>query len=143
MTKLIMNTPVIVEGLLATENALKMLRSRIIRYFTLIFLLCLFGCRGEKVPDGRIMIKNDTRDSTYNVIRVSASGLDASLKPGEKVLLPRSSLTFTVSRQYQDYVRSYTVQCPQQNGKGIVIKMIDIHVNRIAGKCITTAASKQ
>ena len=73
---------------------------------------------------------------------VSGSGIHSELKPGEYVILPKSTLEFTVSRDYKDYTRSYTVQCPPVTGSGIRIKMIDVHVNRIAGGCKTTYASK-
>jgi hypothetical protein len=88
------------------------------------------------------MVKNDTRDSEYNKINVSGSGIDKSLKPGENVILPSSTYSFTVSRRFKDFTRSYDVECPEVKGAGIRIRMIDIHVNRIAGGCKTVNATK-
>lgn len=89
------------------------------------------------------MVKNDSQDSEYNVITVSGGGLSASLKPGERVVLPASTRSFSVQRRYRDYTRSYTVECPQPGSRGTFIKLIDIHVNRIAGGCKTTSAAKR
>jgi hypothetical protein len=103
--------------------------------------LAICSCQ-EKVPDGRIMFKNDSQDSSYNVVDVSGNGLYRSLKPGQTTLLPPSTRAFSVSRRYKDYTRFYSVSCPAITGRGIFIKLIDVHVNRIAGGCKTTSASK-
>ena len=108
----------------------------------LIFICSILSCASDKAPPGRIVVKNDTRDREYNVIEVSAPGTSARLKPGEKVTLAKDALNFTVSRAYKDYTRSYSVECPPLKEKGIFIKLIDIHVNRIAGKCVTVQAGK-
>lgn len=105
----------------------------------LITLLC--GC-SEPVPDGRILVKNDSQDREYNVISVSGNGAYKSLKPGEHFVLPSQTTLFTVSRRYKDFTRSYTVRCPAVKGKGIYVKMIDIHVNRLSGGCATIQASR-
>lgn len=112
------------------------------RILLLVSLTLLTCCSREKVPDERILFKNDSSDREYNRMNVSASGLDVTLKPGEYVILPRNTTRFSVSRAYKDYTRRYTVECPPVEGSGIRIKMIDIHVNRIAGDCKTTTASK-
>jgi|688.fasta_scaffold172344_3 hypothetical protein len=107
-----------------------------------IFLSALIlGC-SDSVPTGRILVRNDSRDSEYNVIRVSGGGAVFSLSPGESRLLPSRTGSFTVSRQYKDYVRRYSVSCPRSLEAGIVVKLIDIHLNRISGGCTTTSASK-
>jgi hypothetical protein len=107
-----------------------------------IFLSALIlGC-SDSVPTGRILVRNDSRDSEYNVIRVSGGGAAFSLSPGESRLLPSRTGSFTVSRQYKDYVRRYSVSCPRSLEAGIVVKLIDIHLNRISGGCTTTSASK-
>lgn len=114
-------------------------------FFRLSCLLCLalvMGCSRDSAPPGRIMVKNDSQDSQYNVISVSGGGMSASLKPGERVVLPASTRSFSVQRRYKDFTRSYSVECPQPGSRGIFIKLIDIHVNRIAGGCKTTRASK-
>jgi hypothetical protein len=105
-------------------------------------VLFLAGCVGEKAPPGQIVVKNDSQDRSFNVITVSGRGVSASLKPGERITLPPGTQTFSVQRRYRDYVRSYSVVCPALGDKGIFVKLIDIHVNRIAGGCKTTFASK-
>jgi hypothetical protein len=105
-------------------------------------LLLASGCSSERPPYGQIMVKNDSQDRSYNVITVSGGGTYGSLKPGEKLILPAGTKSFSVERRYRDYTRSYTVSCPPISGKGILVKLIDIHVNRIAGGCKTTHASK-
>lgn len=88
------------------------------------------------------MVKNDSLDSSYNVITVSGGGMFGALKPRERLVLPAGTKTFSVERRYQDYTRSYSVACPPLGNQGVFIKLIDIHVNRIAGGCRTTFASK-
>jgi len=100
------------------------------------------GCFGERPPPGRIVVKNDSLDSNYNIITVSGGGMFGSLRPGERMILPAGTKDFSVERRYRDYVRSYSVHCPPLGAKGIFVKLIDIHVNRIAGGCKTTSASK-
>lgn len=102
---------------------------------------CLFAGCDPSVPKGRILVKNDSRDSEYNVVEVSGGGAYASLKPGETKLMPSGTTSLSFSRRYKDHTRSYSVSCPSI-GKGIVIKLIDVHLNRIAGGCKTTSATK-
>lgn len=100
------------------------------------------GCAGENVPPGRILVKNDSQDREYNVITVSGGGSYASLKPGERFLLPKGIRSFSVQRRYQDYTRAYTVNCPPLGEHGISMRLIDIHVNRMPGGCKTVEATK-
>ena len=101
------------------------------------------ACGGDRPPEDRIMVKNDSQDSSYNVITVSGGGKFASLKPGEKLVLPAGTKNFSVERRYKDYTRSYSVACPPNKGRWILVKLIDIHVNRIAGGCETVRATKE
>jgi len=103
--------------------------------------LC-FGCGGENVPAGRILVKNDSQDREYNMITVSGGGSYASLKPGERFLLPHGARSFSVQRRYKDYTRAYTVNCPPVGEPGISMRLIDIHVNRMPGGCKTVEATK-
>ena len=113
-----------------------------IKFITATFLLLMLSaCIGENIPDGRIMIKNDSQDRSYNVIKVVAAGLRKKLSPGEKVILPASAKKITLSRAYKDHTREYIITCPKQKS-GILIKMIDAHLNRMPGGCNTTSARK-
>ncbi len=111
-----------------------------LKQYILLFMLLgctLVGCSGEKVPDRRILFRNDSQDSEYNEIVVNG----ISLSPGEKTLLPFGTTRIHVSRAYKDRTRYYTVECPEIKGSGISIRLIDVHVNRIAGGCETIEAS--
>ncbi len=94
------------------------------------------------VPQGRIRVKNDSMDSSYNVVRVSAGGRSYALKPGEFALLPKGVSNIRFSRQYADHVKAYTVKCPSKLTEGIQIKLIDVHLNRMPGGCSTIEASQ-
>jgi hypothetical protein len=87
------------------------------------------------------MVKNDSQDREYNVLEVSGGGILASLKPGQTKLMPPGTQSLSFTRRYKDYSRYYSVSCPKIT-KGILIKLIDVHVNRMAGGCKTTSASK-
>jgi hypothetical protein len=108
----------------------------------LAVVVLLLGCRGENVPAGRILVKNDSQDREYNVITVSGGGSYASLRPGERFLLPHGVRSFSVQRRYRDYTRAYTVNCPPLGQQGISMRLIDIHVNRMPGGCKTVEATK-
>jgi hypothetical protein len=107
-----------------------------------IGFLC-HGCSRESVPEGRILVKNDSQDREFNVISVLGNGKYAILKPGERVLLPPGTRFVTATRRYATYTRRYSVACPPIEGPGIVIKMIDMHTNRMPAGCITVSASKE
>ena len=101
------------------------------------------GCRsGPPIPAGQIRVENETMDRSYNVIRVSGGGATYTLSPGEWADLGRGVRSFTLSRAYRDYTRSYSVSCPELKGRGIRIRMIDAHTNRLPGGCETTSASR-
>ena len=111
---------------------------------TLLFFLvfCLLACKGYPVEDGKITVINDSRDSEYNTLQISGSGFSDTLSPREFAILPRGTRTIKFSRVYKDHTRSYEVRCPELEGSGIRMKLIDVHVNRIAGGCETVASSK-
>ena len=107
----------------------------------LALLLLLPACKGGSGRNG-VVIRNDIQDREYNEIvvdQVKASGMTQAkswrLRPQEEVLLPYPRVNgFRVSRRYQRLTRVYTVTCPG-SAEGVVIKLIDIHLNRMAGGC--------
>ena len=109
----------------------------------LLAFALVVGCE-KAPPNGRIRIRNDIEDEHYNVISVSGGGASYRLKPGETALMPKGTTSMYWSRAYKDYTRTYTVECPRLSDKdsGIVLKLIDVHLNRMAGNCVTTSASK-
>lgn len=119
---------------------------RLVNRLNLVFLFaassfCLQACE-EPIPDGRIMVKNDTQDSEYNIVKVSGGGASYSLKPGDHKLMPRGTTTINFSRAYANFTRRYTVRCPSKIGAGIWMRLIDVHTNRLPGGCETVEASK-
>ncbi|MCB0338220.1 MAG: hypothetical protein KDD53_01385 [Bdellovibrionales bacterium] len=104
-------------------------------------MLLFGGCTGESVPEGRILVKNTSQDRTYNVVKVSAGGRSYSLAPGQSALLAKGVSQITFSRRYEDHTKRYVVKCPREIGSGIVIKLIDVHTNRLRGNCETISAN--
>lgn len=113
-----------------------------VRAVCVAIVLVFAGCLGDNVPNGRILFKNDSQDRDFNVIAVFGNGKYAILKPGERVLLPPGTRSITATRRYATYTRRYSVACPTIEGSGIVIKMIDMHTNRMPAGCKTISASK-
>lgn len=115
----------------------------LIRVALCVLTVMSVGCLGDNVPDGRILVKNDSQDNEFNVISVLGNGKYAILKPGERVLLPPGTRSITATRRYATFTRRYSVACPKIEGPGIVIKMIDMHTNRMPAGCKTIGASKE
>ena len=110
----------------------------------LLIALLFLGCSSDApVPQGRIRVKNDSMDRSYNVVRVSAGGRSFTLKPGDLALLPKGASLIHFSRRYADHTKAYTVRCPREQKKGIQIKLIDVHMNRMPGGCETTEFSRR
>jgi hypothetical protein len=103
-------------------------------------VLILSGCESAP-PDGYIRVKNDSQDSTYNILEVSGGGGGASLKPGESTLMPKGTTTLYFSRAYADHTKRYTVNCPEKLTSGITLKLIDVYLNRMQGGCVLTSAT--
>lgn len=101
------------------------------------------GCLGPSVPEGRILIVNDSQDREFNIVKVSGGGTSASLAPGESVLLSKGTSNISFSRTYKDHTKYYRVTCPRKLGSGIVIKLIDVHTNRMPGGCETVDGGKR
>ena len=119
--------------------------------FLALLGLLIAGCSDEKVPGGRITIKNDILDKEYNVISIDQvvsnkgmSSFKASLSPGQEVTIPQKnvrSLRFT--REYEDHAKIYVVQCSKKLNKQITMKLIDIHLNKLSGGCKLVKRGKQ
>lgn len=119
----------------------KVLRN-ILSFSSFALCLVLASCFGPDIPDGRILVQNTSQDREYNIVRVSAKGRSYSLAPGDSTLLPRGSTLISFSRRYEDHTKRYTVQCPRDFDDGILIKLIDVHLNKMGGGCTTVSASK-
>jgi hypothetical protein len=100
------------------------------------------GCADSSVPAGRILVRNTSEDKTFNVVEVSAGNKNFSLKPGDEALLPKGVSKIYFSREYSDHTKRYVVECPANPPKGIAMKLLDVHLNRIAGGCKTIKYSK-
>jgi hypothetical protein len=120
-----------------------------------ILLLCFLvvsttSCLDFDRPDKGILIKNDIRDRNYNVIRIDqiatksgAKGLSFRLSPGSKKLIPYERITgLRFSRRYATHTQYYDVECPGGLTRGVVMKLIDVHLGRVAGGCKTVRVYK-
>lgn len=112
------------------------------RFFTFAIFCTLSSCGGSSVPDGHIMVRNDSMDREFNVIEVSGAGRRFTLKPHQEALFPPGTRTLHLSRRYADYTRRYTVNCPGNNKDGLFMRLIDVHLNRLPGGCKTVEADK-
>ncbi len=107
-------------------------------------MLLAAACSDPKVPGGRITIRNDVLDKTYNTFTVDevmagggSAGFRRTLAPGEQVTLPQKNVTsFRVTRRYEDFSRVYVVDCPEGMDRAVMMKLIDIHSNRLGGGCV-------
>ena len=110
------------------------------RIVALSSLLLLVACSEEPdFPGIGITFKNDIQDASYNVIEVqgtSGSWVSARLSPSEKLNIPgAAAMNFTFRRRYADHSKVYKVECPART-KRIRLKLIDVHLNRMAGACV-------
>ncbi len=102
------------------------------------------GCSEPEVPGGRITIRNDVLDKTFNAFTIDevlagggSAGFRRTLKPGESATIPVTHVTsFRVTRRYEDYSRVYVVECPDDMNRAVLMKLIDIHSNRLGGGCV-------
>lgn len=103
----------------------------------------LASCRDEQVPGGSITFQNDILDKEHNAYRIDEvvttgglTGFARTLKPGERVTIPHKRITsLRVTRQYADHTKVYRVECPSGFDRRIVVKLIDVHTNRLEGGC--------
>lgn len=108
-----------------------------------VSLSALIACAGESAPPGKILVRNDIMDKEYNVVTVDdvatrngPTGFRATLKPGEKVVIPKRGITrLRFSRRYRDHTKVYLVSCPGSKDEGIAMKLIDVHTGRLNGGC--------
>ena len=115
---------------------------KMIAIFTLAFAL-VCGCDRGTRQDAEIVLRNDIEDKEFNEIVVdrivSQSGLSAKqyrLRPGDETPLSLRGITaLRFSRRYRDFTRVYEVNCADDRSKRIVLKLIDVHLNRLPGGC--------
>lgn len=102
----------------------------------------LFGSCERGAGNAEVTIRNDIQDSEYNSITIDkitgssgSSGFSKTLNPGDEVPVPVKGLTSVrFTREYADYARVYVVRCPAKKPP-IVLKLIDVHLNRLPGGC--------
>lgn len=101
------------------------------------------ACNRGAHQDAEIVLRNDIEDKEFNEIVVdhvvSQSGLSSKqyrLRPGEETpLLLRGITALRFSRRYRDFTRVYDVNCADERSKRVVLKLIDVHLNRLPGGC--------
>ncbi len=105
--------------------------------------LVALACTKDPAPKGFYVLRNDIMDKEYNTVvvdQVMAKGaltpFRVSLRPGDSVKVPHRHVTgMRFSRRYKDFTRVYVVKCPEDSEAGVTIKLIDVHMNRLAGGC--------
>ena len=116
----------------------------------MLLACCIFaavsaaGCRTEKIPGGRLVIRNDILDKQFNTFTIdellTSSGrgdFRKTLRPGDEITVPQKhvlSLRFT--RRYEDHSKVYIVRCPEELDEEVRMKLIDVHLNRLSGGCV-------
>jgi hypothetical protein len=102
------------------------------------------GCdSGKIVPGGEIILRNDIADAEYNVVVVdqlkTATGMTSwsvSLRPGDEVKVPYKKVeALRFSRRYRTMTRVYKVECPKEMNRQVLMKLINVHLNKIGGGC--------
>ncbi|MCB0359360.1 MAG: hypothetical protein KDD44_06980 [Bdellovibrionales bacterium] len=114
-------------------------------------LMLLPGCTGPDIPPGRILVRNDILDSSYNSFSIDRVRTDGgylgyrkTLQPGESALLPVSGIRgIRFTRKYEHFARVYEVRCPPKLEGGIVMKLIDVHTGRLQGGCTLSRKGKR
>ena len=112
------------------------------RFGLIIILAFLVACSTDDVPDGKILIRNDIQDKKYNSFVIDqvitdkgAAGIRVKLNPRQKYLIDKTGVrTLRFTRKYEGHEKVYVVSCPEIKS-GIVMKLIDVHTNRIDGDC--------
>ena len=113
---------------------------------TLIFVLLFVACHGETIPGGEIKIRNDILDKEFNsfqidhvVAKQGLTGFQKELTPGEEITLPFKDIrSLQFSRKYSDHTNIYIVSCPTEMNSRVLMKLIDVHTNRLGGGCRLT-----
>ena len=119
------------------------------QFQTLLILLLSFGCNSTS-RSAELTVRNDIQDESYNKIivdQVNHSGGTAlskfTLSPGDEIEMPYTKIShFRVLRTYQDHSNVYEVTCPAEKKK-VLIKLIDIHLNRMPGGCMLTRMGEE
>ena len=104
--------------------------------------LFIMSCNSSPNTEG-VVVRNDIQDQSYNSFVIDSviaskgrQSLKRSLSPGEEIALPYKNVRgFTITRAYEDFDRIYRVKCPREIPGRIVIKLIDVHTNRMQGGC--------
>ena len=116
---------------------------RLSRLAAILCVLAVSGCEmGNDVPDGRIKVLNHLSGDQYSTLEVSAGG-SYVLKSKEWVLLPRGTTSIYFRYQGEKSTREYRVECPANPSRGITLKLIDVHSNRMPGGCETVWYNRQ
>lgn len=114
------------------------------------WLICSsVGCNSPS-RSAELTVRNDIQDREFNKIVVNqihySRGIALNkftLSPGDEVNLPYNKISrFQVTREYSDHSNIYEVTCPIEK-KGVLIKLIDIHLNRMPAGCRLTKAGEE
>lgn len=104
------------------------------------------ACKSESNPDYKITIRNDILDKEFNTVQIDGiitsrgqTSIKQSLSPGTEYNIPAKEISkIMLSRKYSDHTKVYEVLCPTNLKSQVVMKLIDIHLNRVSGGCKLT-----
>jgi proline iminopeptidase len=108
-----------------------------------IVLLIFCSCSEPKVAGGELTIRNDILDKSYNsfvvdqlVTKRGPTSFTKVFRPGDEVTLPYKGIrSMRFTRPYEDHDKIYLISCPEDFNTRTLIKLIDVHTNRMGGGC--------
>ncbi len=111
----------------------------------------VISCNEKTVPGGRITVRNDILDKSYNAFTVDRvvtskgfSTYKKTLKPNEQITIPLKGVSeLRFKRRYKDHSKIYYVECPKEFDSVITLKLIDVHSNRMGGGCELVRRGRQ
>lgn len=110
------------------------MRTCILRSALVLTASMLFWACESEVPGGEITVRNSL-GGPYSTLYVSGGGSRYKLESQDYAVLSQG--TREIRFEYFDGKQKhlYRVVCPKTLNERITIKLIDVHVNRIAGGC--------
>lgn len=121
------------------------------RHLVIFIAALLTCCQTNAGPPGHIVVRNDILDKTYNQFTVDnviadsgLTGFRVVLKPGTKKTIPNKNIReMRFTRRYKDYSLVYIVKCPPLGNESVLIKLIDVHSDRMDGGCELSKKGKR
>ena len=121
-------------------------RASVITAVILPMLFVFFGCRDSDSVPGHVVIRNDILDKEFNsftvdnvVTKRGMTNFHAVLRPHRKIVIPQQNImSMRFMRRYADHTKIYHVKCPPDEDQTTVMRLIDVHTNRLCCGCKLT-----